>query len=66
MWGGKHTELTNLKKCIPKHLRGQKEAEQAVKELVNLEFLNLKISTGETHLSLNPRKKKEIYDFITS
>ena len=24
IWGGRHTELTNLKKCIPKHLRGQK------------------------------------------
>ena len=61
IWGGKHTELTNLRKCVPTHLRGTKIVNQAIKELVNLEFINLKISTYETHLSLNPRKKKEIY-----
>ena len=65
MWGGKHTELTNLRKCIAKHLRGTKIVDGAIKELIDLEFINLKISTRETHLSLNPRKKKEIYKFLT-
>lgn len=65
MWGGKHTELINLKKCITKHLRGTKIANLAIKELVDLEFINLKMSTHEIHLSLNPRKKKEIYELLT-
>lgn len=65
IWGGKHTELINLKKCIPRHLRGEKITNQAIKELVDLEFINIKMSTHETHLSLNPRKKKEIYEFLT-
>ena len=66
MWGGKHTELTNLRKCIPTHLRGEKVTDRAIKELIDLEFINLKMSTHETHLSLNPRKKHEIYEFLNA
>jgi len=64
MWGGKHTEETNLKKCIPKHLRGEKVTNEAIKDLIGLEFLYFKTSTHEKHFSLNPRKKKEIYEFL--
>lgn len=64
MWGGKHTEETNLRKCIPKHLRGKKVTDKALKELLQLGFLHEKISTGEIHVSLNPNKKKEIYEFL--
>lgn len=64
IWGGRHTELTNLKKCIPTHLRGAKETDDAVKELVNGEFIKIKQSTGEVHISLNSEKQQEIYDFI--
>ncbi|MBI2541758.1 hypothetical protein HYV80_03555 [Candidatus Woesearchaeota archaeon] len=64
IWGGRHTELTNLKKAIPKHLRGEKITEQAVKELVSMEFVTTKQSTGEIHISLNSKKQQEIYDFI--
>ncbi len=64
IWGGRHTELTNLKKAIPKHLRGEKITEEAIKELVNMEFINIKKSTGEIHVSLNSSKQQEIYDFI--
>jgi len=53
IWGGRHTELTNLKKCIPKHLRGQKITEEAIKDLIGLEFLTVKHSTGQMHVSLN-------------
>ena len=66
IWRGKHTELTNLKKSIPKHLRGEKVTEKALKELINLNFLHRKISTGEIHISLNPEKKKKIYEFLRS
>lgn len=64
IWGGRHTELTNLKKAIPKHLRGDKITEEAIKELVDMEFINIKKSTGEIHISLNSSKQQEIYEFV--
>ena len=64
IWGGRHTELKNLKKSLPKHLRGEKITEEAVKELVKQSFIATKQSTGEIHLSLNSQKQQEIYDFI--
>ncbi len=64
IWGGRHTELKNLSKALPKHLRGCKETKVAVKELANREFVNIKISTGEKHVSLNSHKLKEISEFL--
>ena len=64
IWGGRHTELTNLKKCIPKHLRGEKITEETIKELIEMEFLNAKQSTGQIHISLNSKKQNEIYEYI--
>ncbi len=64
IWGGRHTELRNLQKSLPDHLRGTKEAKNAIKELVNKEFILIELSTGENHISLNSHKQKEIYDFL--
>jgi hypothetical protein len=64
IWGGRHTELTNLKKALPKHIRGEKITEEAVKELAGRGFITTKQSTGEIHVSLNSSKQQEIYDFI--
>lgn len=64
IWGGRHTELRNLAKALPKHARGSKEVKLAVKELINLKFLNIKMSTGEYHVSLNSHMQKEIYTFL--
>ena len=64
IWGGRHTELTNLKKAIPKDLRGEKVTEKALKELIAMEFITTKQSTGEIHISLNSKKQQEIYEFI--
>lgn len=64
IWGGKHTESKNLLKALPKHLRGEKVTNDAIKELIKLGFLITKPSTGEIHVSLNPRKIKEIKHFI--
>ena len=64
IWGGKHTELRNLQKALPSHLRGIKESKKATKELSNLNWIQLKKSTGEIHISLNPHKKNEIRNFI--
>ena len=64
MWGGKHTESKNLLKALPKHLRGEKITNEAIKELYKLEFIITKNSTGEIHISLNHNKKKEIMKFL--
>ena len=64
IWGGRHTEIKNLQKALPDHLRGTKEMKMAIKELINKEFLNAKHSTGEIHVSLNSHKQKEINEFL--
>jgi len=66
-WGGKHTEIRNLRKGISTYLlntkSGKKDFKNAVKELINDNWLLTKKSTGEIHVSLNPRKKAEIVRF---
>jgi hypothetical protein len=62
--GGRHTELKNLQKSLPSHLRGCKEAKKATKELIKRKFIIIKTSTGEKHVSLNSHKRQEIYDFL--
>ena len=52
IWGGRHTEVKNLQKALPAHIRGSKETKLAIKELVNRGFMLIKISTGEKHVSL--------------
>ncbi|GBE19735.1 hypothetical protein BMS3Abin17_00462 [archaeon BMS3Abin17] len=64
IWGGRHTEIKNLQKSLPTHLRGSKESKKAVKELIRKGFLNVKPSTGERHISLNSHKQREIYEFV--
>lgn len=64
IWGGRHTELKNLAKDLPKHLRGSKEVKKSIRELINKGFINIKMSTGEYHISLNSHMQKEIYLFL--
>jgi len=61
IWGGRHTEIRNLQKALPSHLRGTKEHKKAIKELIKRGFFNIKHSTGQIHISLNSHKQKEIY-----
>lgn len=63
-WGNSHTEEDNLLKGLPKHLRGTKIVQDAIEELYKMEFLTKLKKTGEWHVSLNPRKKEEIYGFL--
>ena len=63
-WGNSHTEEKNLEKGLPPHLRGSKIMDKAIKELYQMEFLLKVKKTGEWHVSLNPRKKEEIYRFL--
>ena len=63
-WGGSHTEEKNLVKGLPSHLRGTRVVDKAIKELYQKGFLIRLKKTGEWHVSLNPRKKEEIYRFL--
>ncbi|HLC65671.1 MAG TPA: hypothetical protein VJI46_06130 [Candidatus Nanoarchaeia archaeon] len=63
-WGNSHTEEDNLTKGLPKHLRGTKIVQDAIHELYQIEFLTKLMKTGQWHVSLNPRKKEEIYRFL--
>ena len=64
IWGGRHTEIKNLQKALPAHLRGTKEHKKAIKLLIKMNFLKIKPSTGEFHVSLNSHKQKEIFKFL--
>ena len=67
-WGGKHTEIRNIKKGFPSHIsnskEGQKLIDKAVKELIKDCWILCKKSTGQLHVSLNPHMKKEIMNFF--
>ncbi len=62
-WGNSHTEEKNLAKGLPLHMRGTKEVKDSINELYEFDFLIKLKKTGEWHVSLNPRKKKEIWSF---
>lgn len=67
MWrkfGASHTE--NIRKGLPKHLRGAKITDEAIDELLKLGWLVKVKKTGEDHYFLNPHKKeiKEFYEGI--
>jgi len=67
-WGGAHTSARNLTRGLPSRYlvtsQGKKMIHQAIKELNNKQFLIVKLSTGEIHVSLNPGKSKEIKEFL--
>ena len=50
-WGGKHTDVRNLRKGFPTNItstkEGQKLIDKAIKELINDGWLLSKKSTGE-------------------
>ena len=55
-FGGAHTETIHLKNCVPRHLRGEKIVDEAIKDLFNKDILINKQSIGEKHCTLNPNK----------
>ena len=63
-WGASHSELKRVLKSLPNSCKDKKLIERAVNNLVNLGFVIISKKTGEDHISLNPRKAKEINHFI--
>jgi len=59
-YGAAHTETIHLRNCVPKHLRGEKIVDVAIKELFSRVILINKKSTGENHCSLNTEKLREM------
>ena len=60
--GGKHTDIENLKKGLPSHIRG--DVKEAAKELIKEEILIPKPTSYGLHVSLNPRKRQEIEKYL--
>ena len=60
--GGRHTEVRNAMKGFPPPLL--KEVKEEIKSLIREGYLLSKISTGETHISLNPRMINDIREEI--
>ncbi|MCX6741582.1 MAG: hypothetical protein NTX24_00175 [Candidatus Pacearchaeota archaeon] len=56
--GGRHTELRNVVKGFPPNLI--KDFKEEIRNLIREGFLTSKKSTGEIHISLNPRMLNEI------
>ena len=71
-WGGKHKLLHFVTKGVPEHYRnthkGKKIIEEVIKELTNEEWIIIlakKTGKGsDEHVSSNPRKIREIQDFL--
>jgi len=60
--GGRHTEMKN----IHKGMEGisEKEIEKTVRYLANKGIIQIHIKTKETHVSINPKKMKEIHRIL--
>ncbi|MEK6828613.1 MAG: hypothetical protein AABY15_00670 [Nanoarchaeota archaeon] len=56
--GGRHTEIRNAMKGFPPSIL--KEIKEEIKNLIKEGYLLSKMSTGEIHISLNPRKLNDI------
>ena len=61
--GAKHTEIRNAMKGFPPHLL--KQIKKEIQELIKQSYLLAKMSTGEIHISLNPRMLDEIIKEIS-
>ena len=63
-WGGAHSELKRVLKSLPDSCKDKKLIKKAIKNLINLGYIGIYKKTGEEHVSLNPRKVKEINGFL--
>ena len=61
--GGKHTEIRNAMKGFPPQLL--KEVKKEIHDLIKKGYLLVKPSTGEAHISLNPRRLRDIIKEIS-
>lgn len=60
--GGRHTDIENLKKGLPSHVKG--DIKEVVHELIKEEILMPKQTSYGLHVSLNPRKREEMQNYL--
>jgi ribonucleotide reductase beta subunit family protein with ferritin-like domain len=60
--GGRHTELANIRKGMKDV--SDKEIEHTIKYLINQGIIQIAIKTIEPHVSINPRKMKEVHRIL--
>ncbi len=60
--GGRHTDIENLKKGLPSHVRG--DVKEVTKELINEEILTPKPTSYGLHISLNIRAKEKFQKYL--
>ncbi|VVB66106.1 Uncharacterised protein [Candidatus Gugararchaeum adminiculabundum] len=61
-WGASHTSLIYVRAGLPPSRR--RKAEKLAKGLANKGLLTWLMKTGEIHISLNPRARKEITQLV--
>ncbi len=61
-WSGKHSAIDDLKKGFPPNTHN--EIQSIAEELINENFFLVKTAFYGTHISLNPKKSKEIKELI--
>ena len=61
-WGGAHMSFDKLVHGVPSHLRG--DAKDVADELIKQGYILSKPTHYGIEVSLNPRKQKEILEFI--
>ena len=60
--GSRHTEMKNIHKGMKEI--SEKEIEQAVKYLVNKDIIQTSTKTKETHVSINPKKMRDVHRIL--
>jgi hypothetical protein len=60
--GGRHTDIENLKKGLPGHVKG--DAKEAAKELIKEGIIIPKPTSYGLHVALNPQKREEIEKYL--
>ena len=61
-WGGKHSAIDDLKKGFPQNTHN--EIQSIAEELIVENLVLVKKAFYGTHVSLNPKKSKEIKELI--
>lgn len=61
-WKNRHTSFDNLQKGLPSHLRG--DAKKVAKKLIKEGILLAKPTAYGLEVSLSPKKKEEIMEYI--
>lgn len=61
-WGGAHASYDKIVHGVPGHLRG--DAKDVMDELIKVDYVLSKPTHYGIEVSLNPRKQKEILEFI--